>query len=73
MSHLPSQSSRIPSSRGMLCRDPGLPHFSRNSMNASGNVFEKVYLLKKGYLRRYPVIQRRMWQIHLAKVYQELP
>ena len=35
--------------------------------------FLQVYLLKKGYLRRYPVIQRRIWQIRITKVYQELP
>ena len=36
MSHVPS---RIPSTRGLLGRDSGWPHFSRNSMGTSGNVF----------------------------------
>ena len=42
LSHVPSQPSRIPSLRGMLSRDSGLPHFSRNSMGTSGNVFENL-------------------------------
>ena len=41
MSHVPSQPSRIPSPRGMLRRDSGLPHFPRNSTCISGNVFAK--------------------------------
>ena len=40
MSHVPSQPSRIPSPIGMLNRDSGLPHCTRNSMGTSGNVFE---------------------------------
>ena len=39
MSHVPS---RIPSPRGMLSRDFGLPHHTRNSMGTSGNVFESL-------------------------------
>ena len=30
------------SSRGMLSRDSGLPHHTRNSMGISGNVFENL-------------------------------
>ena len=37
----PSRPSRIPSLRGMLGRDSGLPHYTRNSMGTSGHVFEK--------------------------------
>ena len=40
MSHVPSQSSRIPSPRDMPSRDSGLPYYLRNSMHTSGNVFE---------------------------------
>ena len=36
----PVNPPRIPSPRGMLSRDSGLPHFSRSSMGTSGNVFE---------------------------------
>ena len=36
ISHVPS---RIPCTRGLLGRDSGWPHFSRNSMGTSGNVF----------------------------------
>ena len=32
--------SRIPSPRGMLCPDSGLPQYTRNSMGTFGNVFE---------------------------------
>ena len=39
MSHVPSQFSRIPSPRGMLSRDSGLPLDTRNSMGTSGNIF----------------------------------
>ena len=42
MSHVPSQPSRIPSPRSMLCRQSGLPHHTRNSMGTSGNVFEML-------------------------------
>ena len=35
--------------------------------------FLQVYLIKKRRLRRFPGIQRRIWQIRLAKVCQELP
>ena len=43
VSHVPSQPSRIPSPRGMLSRDSGLPpHYTRNSMGTSGNVFESL-------------------------------
>ena len=48
MSHVPSQPSRIPSPRGMLCRYSGLPHHTRNSMGTSGQVFEKFTCSKKG-------------------------
>ena len=40
MSHAPSQPSRIPSPRGLISRDSGLPHNTRNSVGTSGNVFE---------------------------------
>ena len=40
MSHVPSQPSRMPSPRGMLSSDSGLPHCTRNSVGTSGNVFE---------------------------------
>ena len=40
MSHVPSQPSRTPSPRGMLCRDSGLPHHTRISMGTSGNGIE---------------------------------
>ena len=39
MSHVPNQTSRIPSPRGMLSRDSWLPHHTWNSMGTSGNVF----------------------------------
>ena len=42
MSHVPSQPSRIPSPRGMLSCDSGLPHHTRNSMGTAGNVFEDL-------------------------------
>ena len=42
MSHVLSQPSRIPSPRGMIRRDSGLPHNTRNSMGTSGNVFEDL-------------------------------
>ena len=38
---------------------------TRKSMGTSGNVFENC-LLKKGYLRHYPVIQR-IWHLLIAK------
>ena len=40
--HVLSQPSTIPSSRTMPCRDPGLPHDTRNIMGTSGNVFERL-------------------------------
>ena len=40
ISHVPNQPSRIPSPRGMIRRDSGLPHNTRNSMGTSGYVFE---------------------------------
>ena len=40
MHHVPRPHSRIPSPRGMLGRDSGLPHNTQNSMGTSGNVFE---------------------------------
>ena len=58
LSHVPSQSSRIPIPRGMLSRDSGLPHWTRNSMGTSGNVL-KVHLLQKEYLRPKPGIAMR--------------
>ena len=52
-----SQPLRIPSPRGMLGRDSGLPHQKRNSMGTSGSVFVffffENYLLKTGYIRHY--------------------
>ena len=39
MFHVPRQPSRIPSPRGMISRDSGLPHHPRNSMATQGNVF----------------------------------
>ena len=50
MSHVPSQHSRIPSPRGMLNRDSGLPLDTRNSMGFSGIVFGN-HLLQKELLR----------------------
>ena len=41
-SHLPSQLSIIPSSRGMLSRDSGLPLDTRHTMGTPGNVFDSV-------------------------------
>ena len=38
MFQVPCQPSRIPSHRGTLSQDSGLPHFLRNSMGTSGNV-----------------------------------
>ena len=40
--HVPRQPSTIPSSRTMPCRDSGLPHDTRNIMDISGNVFERL-------------------------------
>ena len=37
MSHVLSQPSRIQSPRGMISRDSGFPHHTRNSMSTSGN------------------------------------
>ena len=42
MSHVPSQPLSIPSPRGMISRDPCLPHDTRNAMGTSGNVFEDL-------------------------------
>ena len=42
VSHVPSQPLRIPSPRGMICRDSCLPHNTRHSMDTSGNVFEDL-------------------------------
>ena len=47
MSHVPSEPSRIPSPRGMLRRDSGLRHFSRNSTGTSGNVLEETTCSRK--------------------------
>ena len=41
-SHVSSKPLNIPSSRGMLSLDPGLPLDTRNSMGISGNVFESL-------------------------------
>ena len=38
-SHVSSQPSSIASPRGMTSRDSCLPHYTRNSMGTSGNVF----------------------------------
>ena len=40
MSHAPCQPSTIPSPRGLISRDSGLPHNTRNSVGTSGYVFE---------------------------------
>ena len=75
MSHVSSQPSSIASPRGMTSRDSCLPHYSRNSMGTSGNVFFfflKIHLLKKGYLRRHPVTQT-IWHPLVAQVCLELP
>ena len=40
VSHVPSQPPSIPSPRGMISRDSGLPHNTRNSMGTSRYVFE---------------------------------
>ena len=40
VSHVPSQPMSILSPRGMISRDSGLPHHTRNSLGASGHVFE---------------------------------
>ena len=42
MSHVPSQPSRVPRPRGMLSRDSGLPHDTRNTLGISGNVSESL-------------------------------
>ena len=42
MSHVPGQSSRIPTPRGMLCRDSGLPLDARNTFGTSGNVSKSL-------------------------------
>ena len=39
--HVPSQSSTIPSPRTTPCCDSGLPHDTRNIVGTSGNVFER--------------------------------
>ena len=39
--HVPSQTSTIPSPRTMPRRDSGLPHDTRNITDTSGNVFER--------------------------------
>ena len=68
MSHVPNQTSRIPSPWGMLSRDSWLPHHTWNSMGTSGNVFEKIYLLNKGYLRHYlklPWDREKEWDENL--------
>ena len=41
-SHVPWQPLNIPSPRGMLSRDSGLPLDTRNSMGTSRNVFESL-------------------------------
>ena len=41
-SHVSSQHPRIPSPRGMLSRDSGLPHCTRNSMGALGTICEQT-------------------------------
>ena len=52
-SHVPSQPLNIPSHpKGMLSRDSGWPHHTRNSMGTS-RTFLKFYLLKKRYLRHH--------------------
>ena len=38
-SHVPSESSTVPSPSTMFCCDSGLPHDTRNSMGTSGNIF----------------------------------
>ena len=48
MSRVSSRHSRIPSPRGMLSRDSGLPHCTRNSISASG-MFLKNDLFQKGF------------------------
>ena len=42
MPHVPSQPSRIPSPRGVLGRDSGLPYYTRSSMGTSRNAFENL-------------------------------
>ena len=39
ISHVPRQPSIIPSPRGMISRNSGFPHHTRNSMGSSVNVF----------------------------------
>ena len=39
---VPSQPSIIPSPRTIRCRDSGLPHDTRNMLDTSGNVFERL-------------------------------
>ena len=63
MSHVPSQHSRIPSPRGMLNRDSGLPHSSRNWMGTSGNVCCETTCTRKNFsviTRNCPETWRRI-------------
>ena len=41
-SHVPSQPWTLPSAREVLSRDSGLPPKSRNTIGASGNIFESL-------------------------------
>ena len=41
-SHVPCQPLTLPSSRGMPCRDFGLPLTTQNTLGTSGNVFQRV-------------------------------
>ena len=60
MSHVPSQSSRIPSPRGMLSRDSGVPHYSRNSMDTSGSVFESLPAQRKDISVFFPCSKKNL-------------
>ena len=50
MSHVSSRHSRIPSTRGMVSRDSGLPYCTHNSIGTSECFFEN-HLFQKGFLR----------------------
>ena len=70
MSHVPSQSEfRAPEVCLAAILDWRTTHGTRWVFQET---FLIIYLLKKGYLRHYPVIQRT-WHLLIAKVYLELP
>ena len=66
MSHVPSQSSRVPSPRDMPSRilDCRITYGTRCILQET---FLKVQLLKREHLRRYLVIPRRIWQIRFCE------